>query len=684
MNMPHSFIRIIFIAVFSFTFLSLSAQEVNAVTVEELQAQIQALQQQVADVLAKISATSAGNTVQATAGSGSQFIHTLSRGSTDAETAGEVTKLQFFLADYPNIYPEALITGYFGVLTERAVQRYQAAKGIVSSGTPQTTGYGVVGPRTRAFLNAELPAKNQNEVISVNRPVINSITPLSGLAGTQIIVTGSGFTATNTVHFGYGAIPFLKSDNGTHIVFTVPAVLNPACFYATPPCLSPSQLLRGGGHEIFVSNERGISNTVTFFVEENLRALETAHSGNITLNRPLTGGVIGSNIITVFGKGFVSLPQFNYVGLPAGVFASTTTTCLGLPCAFTNTVSITSTSTEGTYPISVVVSAGGMTSTTTFNLIIAPPIPFDFSLSVSRDIVVTQPFSGSITASNTISTTLSGGPAQKITFTQTGLPAGVTGNIPSCTPTCTSTNTLTIGSSAVPGTYSVTVNAVTASTTKSVTYSLTILPRPAFSFHLSSSGDIRIIKPASGTLSATNTISAVLDSGLTQNVSFTQSGFPSGASAGLLGSCFLSCTKTNTVTVSAITPEGTYPITVKSTAGSLTSTTIYNLIVLPYVPLSFDISVSGDITITRPVSGTASAGNEVSVDHRGGRTQQITFVQTGLPSGAGFSIGACVPTCTVTNTLTISSFTPTSDYSISLSAQGGGASATTTYILHVR
>ncbi len=43
-------------------------------------------------------------------------------------------------------------TGYYGPLTEAAVKKWQASQGIVSSGTPATTGYGVVGPKTRVAL----------------------------------------------------------------------------------------------------------------------------------------------------------------------------------------------------------------------------------------------------------------------------------------------------------------------------------------------------------------------------------------------------------------------------------------------------------------------------------------------------------------------------------------------------
>lgn len=72
------------------------------------------------------------------------------------DRGGEVTELQAYLATNASIYPEALVTGYYGQLTKAAVERFQTAQGIVSQGTPVTTGYGRVGPLTRASINAKL------------------------------------------------------------------------------------------------------------------------------------------------------------------------------------------------------------------------------------------------------------------------------------------------------------------------------------------------------------------------------------------------------------------------------------------------------------------------------------------------------------------------------------------------
>jgi chitodextrinase len=45
-------------------------------------------------------------------------------------------------------------TGFYGSLTQKAVQTFQCDEGIVCSGSPATTGWGSVGPRTRKILNS--------------------------------------------------------------------------------------------------------------------------------------------------------------------------------------------------------------------------------------------------------------------------------------------------------------------------------------------------------------------------------------------------------------------------------------------------------------------------------------------------------------------------------------------------
>lgn len=134
---------VIFIMVIPF---SASAQ-----TSAELQAMINSLLQQVQALQAQLQGANpgTGGTTPLHYTGGCIVTPPLSMGA----SGSNVTCLQQILAADPSVYPEGMITGYFGALTQAAVQRFQAKNGIVSSGTPSTTGYGAVGPRTAAALN---------------------------------------------------------------------------------------------------------------------------------------------------------------------------------------------------------------------------------------------------------------------------------------------------------------------------------------------------------------------------------------------------------------------------------------------------------------------------------------------------------------------------------------------------
>ena len=64
--------------------------------------------------------------------------------------SSDVYKLQQLLATDSEIYPEGIVSGYFGQLTLAAVQKFQIKYGVVNSA--EDPGYGLVGPKTRAKL----------------------------------------------------------------------------------------------------------------------------------------------------------------------------------------------------------------------------------------------------------------------------------------------------------------------------------------------------------------------------------------------------------------------------------------------------------------------------------------------------------------------------------------------------
>lgn len=125
------------------------------------------------------------------------------------DSGDDVTRLQQFLARDPLIYPERLVTGYYGSLTEAAVRRWQTQFNIVSSGSPETTGYGQVGPRTAATMAQRCALTGGNTGGNVGGFI--KVTPISGNAPLAVSVEAT----VNTVNSCAGALYIVDWGDGT-------------------------------------------------------------------------------------------------------------------------------------------------------------------------------------------------------------------------------------------------------------------------------------------------------------------------------------------------------------------------------------------------------------------------------------------------------------------------------------
>lgn len=103
----------------------------------------------------------------------------LSLGSRGAE----VSRLQSYLALDRALYPEALVTGYYGRLTASAVARLQARYGF-----PQV---GIVGPRTRALLATLMPPATPTAVaLAIQDRTTASQQKAKAVCNTDLITNG--------------------------------------------------------------------------------------------------------------------------------------------------------------------------------------------------------------------------------------------------------------------------------------------------------------------------------------------------------------------------------------------------------------------------------------------------------------------------------------------------------------
>lgn len=153
----------------------------SAATADELRAQIQALLTQVTALQAELERVTS-SAPASSVGFCPALYRPLSRGA----NGSDVASLQQFLITQGFLGGDSA-TGYFGPLTESAVQRWQAQNAIISFGDP-STGYGVVGPRTRAAIAARCGEIKSFSVPGTTRPEGSlSASPKKGDAPLRVV-----------------------------------------------------------------------------------------------------------------------------------------------------------------------------------------------------------------------------------------------------------------------------------------------------------------------------------------------------------------------------------------------------------------------------------------------------------------------------------------------------------------
>lgn len=122
------------------------------------------------------------------------FVKKLQRGM----SGGDVKNLQVLLKSFVDIYPQGIVSGYFGPLTERAVQMLQKKYGLEQ--------VGLVGPKTRVVLNnlaTRLVVKEEASEAPppplTSSPIISASATLPVLTSTQSPYFTYSWRATSTL-----------------------------------------------------------------------------------------------------------------------------------------------------------------------------------------------------------------------------------------------------------------------------------------------------------------------------------------------------------------------------------------------------------------------------------------------------------------------------------------------------
>jgi hypothetical protein len=105
------------------------------------------IQQQILAIQAKIAGLQGAQAPVGTPPAYGVFARVMDPGDKD----DEVRRLQGLLKTDSEVYPEGLVTGYYGTLTRNAVRRFQLKYGVIPN--ENALGNGRVGPKTMAKLN---------------------------------------------------------------------------------------------------------------------------------------------------------------------------------------------------------------------------------------------------------------------------------------------------------------------------------------------------------------------------------------------------------------------------------------------------------------------------------------------------------------------------------------------------
>ena len=154
------FVVVALLAVPLFASAQASATDIQA-QIQSLLATIANLEQQIRSLLSNQTQGSGGGGGGGWTGPGPSWTtpigvcpalsRFLQHGARDTFGNDEVARLQLFLKDEG--YYTGAVNGIFDSATEAAVQQFQADNDIAMWGSPPTTGFGAVGPRTRAAIS---------------------------------------------------------------------------------------------------------------------------------------------------------------------------------------------------------------------------------------------------------------------------------------------------------------------------------------------------------------------------------------------------------------------------------------------------------------------------------------------------------------------------------------------------
>ena len=538
--------------------------------------------------------------------------------------------------------------------TDASVVTFAASAAAVPGSTTVTI-TGVGGGLVRSTTVALTVAAPTGD-FSLDASPVGLTVSVGGSATTTIAITRiDGFPSTIT--FSASGLP-----SGVVATFTPPATTGDS----TTLTLTALDTAVTGPATVTITGTGGtftrttsITLLVTPAVVEDFSLTASPAAFSISQGDSVTGTITITRI-----NGFADAVGFSASGLPAGVTATfTPASTTDDSVAFTLTAAADAAA--GSATVTITGTGGGLTRTTTVDLVVNATPAGDFTISaVPTAFTIAQ--GDAVTGAINIART--GGFADAVSFTASGLPAGVTATFtPSSTTGDSVGVTLTAAADAATGPATVTVTGTSPSLTRTTTISLVVNATPAGDFALSA-------RPAGLSMNQGDTGVPVLitidrQGGFAADVSFGATGLPAGVTATFSPPDTTDTSVTMLLSATPTATTGPATIVVSGTGGGLTRTVPINIVV--------SAGPSGDFGLNAvPSAYGVNAGDVVSglitID-RFGFTGPISFAATGLPPGVTVSFNP--PTTADVQTVitfTVAPDAPTTFSTITIVGSGSG------------
>lgn len=205
-------------------------------------------------------------------------------------------------------------------------------------------------------------------------------------------------------------------------------------------------------------------------------------------------------------------------------------------------------------------------------------------------------------------------------------------------------------------------------------------PAPSFDFSLSLSPMSQTIKAGQST---SYSINVQLTSGTAANVGLTLSGLPSGATYQFSpNSGTPTYSSTLTVQTSENTPTGSFALTMTGSGGGITKTATVQLVIEQALEQDFDLSVSPGL---QSIIQGQKTDYVVQINPINDFSSQVTLSISGLPpsSVGNFNPKKGEPAFSSILEMQTTDSTPAGEFTLVISASGGGKSHETTVSLRV-